>query len=265
MAAVDGSVFGIFSLSTGTATRVGVPREGSSYSWPITASSDGVRIGISKDGLGTYNWPELYQATGVRIGIHRNAGSVGWFNIYTSNPDSYSLSVSSISSLESLGNPTFTPSPFITIGPPSILSEENVPNPSFSVIRTFLASAPSVKSFSAELSSPILAKSAGNIFISPSFEVPNPINVLDVEYVESSTNRGDTYLSNKIGTTINQRPFVFGPQVPVPTGRYYPPDFSTVAPAYVPVFNSSFTLMGTTKRNVFGVLNTGGPDIYIFY
>lgn len=167
-----------------------------------------------------------------------------------------SMSPASIASEESLG----TPSLAILISPSSILSEEYLPPP-VTYVGPFAVTSIPISRLSGELTSTLLGNTAGNIFISPSFEVPNPSNVLDVDSVTSSTNYGDTYVGDK-KPAIVQRPFVFGPQNV--TGRIYPPEFNP-GTNYIPKFNTGYKFIGTNQTNVSGVLNAGGPDIYIFY
>jgi hypothetical protein len=103
-----------------------------------------------------------------------------------------------------------------------------------------------------EYTDPLLNNSNGNIFISPSFFSANPVNELQVASVESFTDSGDKYLGDKKEQAPQQRPFVFGPAFP--SGRPYPPDFTTTVPAYVPTFNNEFVFMGTKKNTVTGTL-----------
>lgn len=169
---------------------------------------------------------------------------------------SLSISPASITSEESLGSPGLA----ILISPSSILSEEYLAPP-VTYVGPFVVTNVPVSRLSGELSSSLLGNTAGNIFISPSFEAANPLNVLDIDSVESQTNYGDTYVGDK-KPAISQRPFVFGPQNV--TGRVYPPEFNP-GTNYIPRFNTGYKFIGTTQTNVSGILNTGGPDIYIFY
>lgn len=102
--------------------------------------------------------------------------------------------------------------------------------------------------FSGELTSPLLNNSEGNIFFSPSFNVPNPNNSLFVQSIEEKSYSGDTYETLSNQPIISQRPFVFGPAVS--SGRVYPPDFSV---DYIPCFNQNFSFVGTTQNNAEGV------------
>jgi len=118
---------------------------------------------------------------------------------------------------------------------------------------------------SGELRSETLGETQGNIFFSPSFESPNPNNELQVEFIESTTQAGDYYESNKLNEIRTNKPFVFGPALA--SGRVYPPDFKTSAPSYVPTFNGSFCFMGTSKNHVSAVLHDtiSLVDTIIFY
>lgn len=173
------------------------------------------------------------------------------------------ISPASITSISSVPTP-FVASP-IFLGPPSIPSGESFKRPIAYNFSIFAATS-NLEFFTGELRSPILGNSAGNVFISPSFEVPNPNNILDIDYVSTQTNYGEIYTSNKVGTNISQRPFLFGPPQPVVSTRVYPPDVN-VGTNYIPAFNSVYKIVGTTNTNVRGVLDTGGgpPYTYIFY
>ena len=119
--------------------------------------------------------------------------------------------------------------------------------------------------FSGELKDPLLNNSNGNVFFSPSFTSPNPVNAIEIESVESSVSSGELYTSLRVNEAPNQRPLVLGPSAP--TGRVYPPDFKTTYPSYMPVFNRNFTFMGTKKNNVVGILHDTITltDTIIFY
>ena len=103
---------------------------------------------------------------------------------------------------------------------------------------------------SGELRTGLLARTAGAVFISPSFSVANPLNVLDVDSVEVGTTSYDVYSDNVKKEAPQQRLFLMGPPVAVPSGRVYPPD--NIDPGYVPVPNSSFTLLGMDQKSVVG-------------
>ena len=103
---------------------------------------------------------------------------------------------------------------------------------------------------SGELRTGLLARTAGAAFFSPSFAVPNILNVLDVDSVEVGTTSYEIYSDNVRREAPQQRPFLMGPPVAVASGRAYPPD--NIDPGYIPVPNSSFTLLGTNQRNAVG-------------
>jgi hypothetical protein len=109
-----------------------------------------------------------------------------------------------------------------------------------------------ISQLSGESHNSILGNTQGNIFISPSYEAPNTNNELQVQFVESTTQSGDVYESNRSNSIRSNKPFVFGPAAA--TGRVYPPDFKVSAPAYVPTFNNSFCFMGTRQNTVSAVL-----------
>lgn len=100
------------------------------------------------------------------------------------------------------------------------------------------------------------------IFISPSYESPNPANSISVENVSALNRSGEVYDAHVKNQMTNQRPFLFGPPPAVP-GAIYPPQ----DPNYVPCFNQSFTFMCTKRYNVTGVLHNSLTleDTIIFY
>jgi hypothetical protein len=126
--------------------------------------------------------------------------------------------------------------------------------------------------FTGEVRSGILAGGQGQVFFSPALQESNAGSQLDVDSVEVNVHAADKYEPDPKKTT-NYRPFLWGPPLPTPSGRAYPPDMNN--PGYLPVWNSwnagpsqaPFVQLKTTQADATGVLTdvpTGKQTIILY-
>lgn len=122
-----------------------------------------------------------------------------------------------------------------------------------------------VENMSGESLSPLLSGANGAVFVSPSFKETNIVNRIDIDSVEVRSVSYESYITIQNNQAPQQRPFLFGPPILLPSGRIYPPD--NTDPGYVPVPNSSFTLIGTADKTASGVMydSVSFVTTYIFY
>lgn len=102
--------------------------------------------------------------------------------------------------------------------------------------------------FSGEADSGLLAGAQGLVFFSPSLTRSSNSNQVDFNFIELVARPKEVYTQPDVG---NIRPFLSGPPFAVPPPSIFPPQYNAT---YFPVLNGNYTLMGTTKRNVIGVL-----------
>jgi Ubiquitin-activating enzyme E1 FCCH domain len=118
--------------------------------------------------------------------------------------------------------------------------------------------------FSGEVNSPsafggLLANGNGQVFFSPALSEANTGSQIDIDYLETFVRASDKYYIDPPSNNNNNRPWLWGPPLPAPVNRVFPPNFAF---NYYPTWNSwnqgpntaPFVPLKTTQATATGIL-----------